>query len=502
MAKKIAIIGAGIAGLSAGCYARMNGYEAEIYEAHSIPGGLCTAWKRGDYTIDGCLQWLTGSAPGNGFNRFWKELGVIQGRKMYNHEEFYRFTGSDGRTFIAYCNVDRLEKHMKELSPDDAETTELFCRLIRKFTNFEAPLEKAFELYNFPDYIRLMWQMLPYMKDLSFCTRLTIGDFATRFKDSFLREVFPMIIDAADMSFFVLVTTMALLNIKAGGFPEGGSLAFARSIEQRVISLGGGVFYGKSVEKILVKDGKACGIQLESGEQISADYDISCADLRNTMYKMLGGIYIEPQHEALFQTAKIYHSSVQVSFGVNMDLTEEPGCVADITKLEMPILIGDEKTQWLRVHNYSFDETLAPKGKTVVLCLFPIEDFDYWEKLYTDKAAYKAEKERITRVVAEELERKYPGFNSCIEVTDVLSPMTYVRYTGNYHGTYMTWVMTPNLMKRHRLVKKTLPGLRNFWLSGMWVQPPGGVPSAAKSSRDILQMICRQDNKKFRTSEL
>ena len=43
MAEKIAIIGAGISGLSAGCYARMNGYDAEIYEMDSKPGGLCTA---------------------------------------------------------------------------------------------------------------------------------------------------------------------------------------------------------------------------------------------------------------------------------------------------------------------------------------------------------------------------------------------------------------------------------------------------------------------------
>lgn len=41
MGKKIVIIGAGIAGLSAGCYARMNGYDAEIYESHSLPGDYC-----------------------------------------------------------------------------------------------------------------------------------------------------------------------------------------------------------------------------------------------------------------------------------------------------------------------------------------------------------------------------------------------------------------------------------------------------------------------------
>ena len=80
MAKKVIIIGAGIAGLSAGCYARMNGYEAEIYEAHTRPGGLCTSWKRKGYTIDGCIHWLTGSSPKDSFYTLWAELGAVQGR--------------------------------------------------------------------------------------------------------------------------------------------------------------------------------------------------------------------------------------------------------------------------------------------------------------------------------------------------------------------------------------------------------------------------------------
>ncbi len=42
----IVIIGAGISGLSAGCYAAMNGYDVRIFEAHALPGGLFTSWKR------------------------------------------------------------------------------------------------------------------------------------------------------------------------------------------------------------------------------------------------------------------------------------------------------------------------------------------------------------------------------------------------------------------------------------------------------------------------
>lgn len=63
MKKRTIIIGAGIAGLSSGCYAQMNGYEAEIFEMHNIPGGLCTAWNRKGYTLDGCIHFLVGSKP-------------------------------------------------------------------------------------------------------------------------------------------------------------------------------------------------------------------------------------------------------------------------------------------------------------------------------------------------------------------------------------------------------------------------------------------------------
>lgn len=47
------IIGAGISGLTTGCYLQMNGFETRIYEKHSVPGGLCTSWEKNGFTIDG-----------------------------------------------------------------------------------------------------------------------------------------------------------------------------------------------------------------------------------------------------------------------------------------------------------------------------------------------------------------------------------------------------------------------------------------------------------------
>jgi phytoene dehydrogenase-like protein len=96
--KSIIIIGAGLAGLSAGCYGQMNGYHTRIYEMHNIPGGLCTSWKRKGYTFDGCIHYVMGSRFGI-YHRFYEELGAVQGRRMVDNEELLRVEGSGGKVW-------------------------------------------------------------------------------------------------------------------------------------------------------------------------------------------------------------------------------------------------------------------------------------------------------------------------------------------------------------------------------------------------------------------
>jgi phytoene dehydrogenase-like protein len=87
MKKKVNIIGAGIAGLSAGCYLQLNGYDTEIFELHTVPGGLCTAWKRKDFTFDTCVHWLVGSNPNDPFHTLWSELLDMKTIRFVDHEE-------------------------------------------------------------------------------------------------------------------------------------------------------------------------------------------------------------------------------------------------------------------------------------------------------------------------------------------------------------------------------------------------------------------------------
>ena len=83
MAKKIIIVGAGIAGLSAGIYALKAGFEAEIFEKNAVAGGECMGWNRKGYQIDNCIHWLTGTLPNTDLWNVWKTVGAIDENTEY-----------------------------------------------------------------------------------------------------------------------------------------------------------------------------------------------------------------------------------------------------------------------------------------------------------------------------------------------------------------------------------------------------------------------------------
>ena len=49
-------------------------------------------------------------------------------------------------------------------------------------------------------------------------------------------------------------------------------------------------------------------------------------------------------------------------------------------------------------------------------------------------------------------------------------------------------------------MSKTLPGLKSFYMAGQWVEPGGGVPTAALSGRNVMQIICKRERRAFVTT--
>ncbi|MGD9116307.1 MAG: NAD(P)/FAD-dependent oxidoreductase [Dehalococcoidia bacterium] len=494
--KSVIIIGAGIAGLCAGCYTRMNGYRTQMFEMHDKPGGLCTAWERKGYTFDLCIDWLMGSKPGVGIYPLWQELGALPGQEIINMERFYRVETVDGGVVEMYNDIDRLEAHLLEIAPEDEKTIKEVARAIRRFTKLDMSVEKPPELSNFFDGIKMMFKMLPFMGDFRKWGKMTMDEFVQRFKNPRLRSAWKIM--PPEMSGTAMVITMAGFDQKSQGYPIGGSLPFARAIEKRYLSLGGEAHYKSKVTKILVENDCAVGIELADGSQHRADYVISAADGYTTIFEMLEGKYVDDTVRGYYKELPIFEPLVFMGLGVNRDFADFPQMVTGlILQLEKPITVGGKERRWLEVRIHNFDPTLAPKGKTTITVMFD-SNYAYWEKLHKDLKAYKAEKAEIARLVIEALDRRFPGLAAQVEVTDVSTPVTFKRYTGNWQGSFEGWMITPKTMMLR--MKKTLPGLDAFYMIGQWIQPGGGLPTGAITGRHVAQILCKRDKKEFVTT--
>ena len=490
MSKKILIIGAGPAGLSAGCHAVRNGFEAEIFEMHHLPGGLCTAWERKGYKFDGCIHWLVGTKRGSQINNLWREVGALQSAEVFDRDIFMRVEGDGGQVVNIYSDMERLKDHLLEISPGDEPVIEEITGAVRAFAGVKFPLEKAHELYKPWDFPLLLLRMLPLFNYMGKLSRVSIREYLRNFKDPFLREAFGQLMPTG-YPMVNLISTLASLHSRDAGFPAGGSLTFVRTIEGYFLSLGGKIRYQAGVKRILVEEGRATGLMLSDGTKEYGDIIISAADLHHTLHTLLKSKYSTPQIEQAFGQMPTF-SSVQVSLGVGADLSAEPRSLA--LKLDEPFVLGEEENRYLAVNNYAFDRSLSPPGKTM-LTAHLYASYDAWSKLYRDKTRYREEKEKVAARVVDILGRRFPAAAGRIEAVDVATPVTFQRYTNVYQGAYMSWLVPPGAGNVR--IAKTIPGLEGFYLIGQWTQPPAGLPGAMLTGRHVMQVICRKEKKMF-----
>jgi phytoene dehydrogenase-like protein len=492
--KKIIIIGAGIAGLSAGCYLQMNNYDTEIYEMEASSGGLCTSWKRSGYTFDGCLHWVNDCYPGSGLYHFWEEIGVIKNTEFVKFDVIQTIEDENGNQFILYSDPDKLKDEMISFGPEDKGLIEELTSAIKQLSSFKMDSSNAFELMGPFTKIKMLFQMIPFLRFIKKwdfpCT-----EFAKKLNNPFLKKIFEIIGEKQYyLPFYIFI--FKIVSFYKSGYPIGGSLSFIKKAEEKYISLGGKINYKSKVKKILVEDNKATGIELENNLMLNADIVLSAIDGHYTIFEMLEGKYLSKKIENYYNGGlSTFPSIMQVSLGVAMDLSTFKNVFSfplkEVVKIDEKNIL---KSLYLRF--YSLDPTMAPEGKSSINSFFSA-DYSYWSDLRdNDRKRYVKEKERIASDIIREIDKRLPGFTSKVEVYDVATPATYIRYTNNWKGSYEGWL--PDSKGMMTRISKELPGLKNFYMIGQWVSPGGGLPSGVITGSHVTQIICARDKKKFK----
>ena len=385
--KKIIIIGGGVAGLSAGVYAQLNGFDSQIVEMHSIAGGLCTAWHRKGYKFDYSIQWLVGSKHGI-FHDAYRDTGILNADvEIINSATHLKVVNSSNEDFVIYTDINKWEKYLLEKAPEDTDAIKKMCRDMRRCTKLES-FDLAPSLRNPFHYIRALFRSYPTLFTIVCYRNMTCEDYFNRLnlKNEWLRTSLHGLYGKANFSIIPFLLILSWYTLGNSGYPKGGSLAVADRMHQRYVKLGGNILFKKKVHEIIVENNRAKGVILDDGTKIESDYVISAAGGQNTIYRMLKGKYLSSKVEKAYKNWEPFTPFVQVSFGINADL-----------KTDVPV-------QWVlaagrqigrttlrlgyRILNYNFDKTMAPEGKSCIVIRIE-SPWEIWENL--SKEEYREE---------------------------------------------------------------------------------------------------------------
>lgn len=487
--ERILIVGAGVGGLSAACYAAMNGYRTTLLEMHSRPGGVCTSWTRGDYTFDGCIHNLAGTSPDSRLYGLWRELGVVPRLAMRGYDELVAVERPDGPPLVLHTDLDRLEAHLNALSPVDAPVVDELMAGARWFRGFDL---LGLAMASPAERIAALARGAPMFRKWG---ALTLERFAERFSDPFLRRAFPTVVyDWPGQTMLMALYFMGRASVGDLGWPEGGAQAFSQAIADRLVSLGGEIRYGTKAQTVLVEHDRAVGVRLADGAELFADAVICNGYGPHVIFGLLGGRYTSRAVRDYYARPEDrVEMRVHVCLGVRRDISAEPHAI--VLPLEGPVVIDCEPRERLYVECFGFDQTLAPAGAATLKVVLPTS-WERWDRLSRHPAAYKAAQAEIAEAVIGQLERRFPGLRDQIEVVDVATPVTTQRFTGNGRGFQPDPAVLVKALFAGRRLSQTLPGLSDFYMVGQWAGPPS-LPMVAAMGRDVIRQVCRRDGRPF-----
>ena len=498
--KKVIIIGGGVAGLTAGIYSRLNGYDAEIIEKNTTLGGACTGWYRKGCYIDGCIHWLTGVNPKNELNTLWRETGALtDDTKIFFQNELYKFKYGNEKSLTLYADLKKFEQALIDFAPEDEKQIKKLTKLIKKFQRVDPPCLKPVELMNIKELLKIGFTMLGSYIRIVKTSKISCEQFSKRFKNPRLRDIIEHFM-APKYNLMSMLYMLGHITAKDGGIPIGGSIELVKRMEERFKGLGGKITKAKEVESVIIENDTAKGVVLNNGESICSDWVLSTVPVEHCLTKLLKNKYSDKKFDSRLNDEKKYPIYTYSIVAIKCPISIADKSLSINVRLNSPIKLNKEYDR-ISIRNYSYDTSVQTKKDYCVLQATVQGDDDMyrWWKNVKHHGDYKLQKTIFAEEVLKIVKEVHPDVSKSLEIIDVVTPCTYKRYLNSRHGSFQGFIHTNKgkaLMQNGRI-----KGLKNFILSGQWIIRSGGLPPAVMSGRFAVQRMCHTDKIKFCSEE-
>ena len=483
---KIVVIGSGFGGLSCAIRLQAQGHQVTIVEKRDKLGGRAYVYEQDGFTFDGGPTIIT--AP-------WliDELFTLAGKKTSDYvklvklDPFYNIRWEDGTVFRYNDDKQNLAAQICKINPKEVEGYRRFAKSLDEIYRV------GFELIDKPfttvwDMVKVVPEMIKLRSDRS------VYQFASRFfKDEKLREAFsfhPLLIGGNPFTATSIYAMIHELEQKFGvWFAMGGTGALIRAFGDLFMDIGGEVFTEAEVAEISIKNGKATGVKMKSGEFIEADAVVSNADVGFTYLNL-----IAPEHRKKYTDKKVKSMTYSMSlfviyFGTDRKYENMAHHEIILGKRYKGLLdeifvhktLAEDFSLYLH-RPTATDQSLAPEGCDSWYVLSPVPHLEA-------KIDWKTQAKPYRDSIIKYLEDNYmPELSKHIVTETHIDPLhfedTLNSFLGNAFGVEPT-LMQSAYLRPHNLSED----VENLYFVGAGTHPGAGMPGVISSGKIVGNLI-------------
>jgi phytoene desaturase len=486
--KSIAIIGAGVAGMAAAVRLRKEGYSVDVYEANTYTGGKLSELRLGDYRFDAGPSLFT-------MPQFVESLFLDAGKDIAPYFSYLKkdivceYFFDDGTEFTAYADLERyLEECEEKFGVERSKVKKYFSAAKKKY-DLTAGLFLQRSLHRWDTYWRT--DTLKAIAQLFSLDIFQTMDEVNRrfFSDKRLQQMFNRYATYNGSSPYLtpgIMTMIPHLEQHFGTFlPKGGMVSITKALHKLGEDLGVRYHLGSKVDKILVENGKAVGIEV-GGKRITTEIVLSNMDVVPTYRHLLAdskapektlaqersssalifywgikGVFPQLNLHNIFFSHD-YRREFQAIFKENR-VSEDPTVYLNITSKDEP---GD-----------------APQGgeNWFVMINVPGNKGQDWDSIVDQS------RKNILKKISKSLGREV---ESLIEVESVLDPRTIESKTQSYQGSLYGAASNDSFSAflRH---PNAAASIANLYFCGGSVHPGGGIPLCMMSGKIASEWIAK-----------
>ncbi len=487
MKKKAIVIGSGFGGLAAAIRLGAKGYDVTVCEKLDAPGGRAYVYKQDGFTFDAGPTIIT--AP-----FLLEELWELCGRSMSDAIDlrpmnpFYTIRFDDGSTFDYSGDHEAMKREVAKFNPDDVPGYEAFLEASAKL--YDIGFDQL--LYHSFDSVGKMVKVLPELFSAQFY-RSVHSLVAKHISHPKLRMVFsfhPLLIGGNPFTATAVYALISQLERKHGvHFAMGGTGSLVEGLVELIESQGGTIRLNSAVEEILVDDGRASGVRLESGEELNADVVVSNADSAATYRRLLPSRYRTRWTDKKLDRADYSMSLFVWYFGTDRQYDDVAhhlmllgeryrGLLDDIFRKKT---LAEDFSLYLH-RPTATDPSLAPEGCDTFYVLSPVPHLDSGVDWSTEAERYRGKIEQfLSETVLPELEKH-------VVTSRMLTPIDFKERLFSEKGAAfgLEPVLTQTAWFRPHNKSEEIDGL---YIVGAGTHPGAGLPGVVSSAKVLDQLV-------------